>query len=883
MILTSHSNIRRTIRHAAAFLFVAGLAAAEGLTPESRERFERDVQPFLENHCYRCHDERRARAGLRLDELGTDFLTGKTADFWHEVANSIGSGEMPPEERQRPDAAEAFRVVEWIGEELRTAEKNAKMAGGRVLSRRLNREEYLNTVHDLLHLDQHFVETLREDLPGDGKAEGFDRLGAALLFDATQLTSYIGLGGKIAETAIVGSGEPPAVDSLRVELEDIWRANDRPEEIIQYQKDTRIPYGPDHTVKREDGVLSVQAHSFDRTGYGIFSPGLKQGLRKFQVPRDGFYRIRLRAGADVGTRGEPVRIRFTYFDRTPIQTVAEHVVHGTLDQPEELEVTMFLRQPPDGKGADLNITWNGVQNSVIMNPELAKSKNARNRANNNLSNLIAEKADPKEIEAAKVEVAAAIEAARKLSQSGIEARIWNPKYQNEQLPRLFLDWVEVSGPLEKEWPPASHASLFPDGVKADPAGLREWMHRFLPRAFRRFVPSAEVEHFVNATTEASARFKLDEVGTARYALQLVLSSPEFLMLFEPSEKGAPKRPINDFELASRLSYFLWSTMPDMELFRLAFADELSEPEELQRQVRRMIADPKARAFAENFAGQWLHVRDYESVTPARDYKEYDAALRQAGAEEPIAFFEEILRNDLPVLNFLDSDFTMANDRLAKFYGIEGVEGSDFRRVLLDASVNRGGVLTMAGLLTYLADGTRTLPVRRGAWILEEMFNSPPPPPPPNAGEIQPNTAGKRLTVRERLELHRSEPTCASCHAKIDPLGLALENYDAIGAWRERQNGEEFRGGNTPPIDAAGTLPSGRSFTTPGEFKQALLAEKERFAAAFTQKMLTYAIGRPVGYTDRETVEEITRLLEKDDYKMQSLIMGAVTSDPFLTK
>jgi hypothetical protein len=324
-------------------------------------------------------------------------------------------------------------------------------------------------------------------------------------------------------------------------------------------------------------------------------------------------------------------------------------------------------------------------------------------------------------------------------------------------------------------------------------------------------------------------------------------------------------------------------MPDEELSRLAAENKLHEPATLNAQVKRMLAAPQARAFAENFAGQWLHVRDFDSVTPAKDYKDYDTALRAAGREEPIAFFEEVVRKNLPITSFISSDFAMVNERLAKFYGLDGVSGNEFRRVSLTPGMHRGGVLTMAGLLTYLSDGTRTLPVRRGAFILDEIFNDPPPPPPPNAGEIQPNASGKKLTVRQRLEKHRAETTCASCHAKIDPLGLALENFDAIGAWREKQNGEGFKGQKEPPIDASGKLPSGREFKTPEEFKEALLAEKDRFARAFTQKMLTYAIGRPVGYTDTATVDTITQKLAADQYQMQTLIQAIVTSEPFLTK
>ena len=404
---------------------------------------------------------------------------------------------------------------------------------------------------------------------------------------------------------------------------------------------------------------------------------------------------------------------------------------------------------------------------------------------------------------------------------------------------------DFEGPIEKEWPPASHVALFPKGISTESTALHAMFSKFLSRAYRRPATDEDIKRAIAIVLAGKKNFAMSDVDALRYGLQTVLSSPEFLLLFEPSVPGAAKRNITDFELANRLSYFLWSSMPDETLFQLAQSGKLHQPDVLKQQVLRMIASPKARELAENFAGQWLHVRDYESVMPANDYKDYDESLRLAEAEEPLAFFEEVMRNNLSLLNFIQSDFTMCNERLAKFYGIPNVEGSHFRRVALNSEHQRGGVLTMAGLLTYLADGTRTLPVRRGAFILEEIFNSPPPPPPPNAGEIQPNVKGQNLTVRQRLEQHRQEPTCASCHAKIDPLGLALENYDAIGAWRERQNGEGMRGTKAPLIDVTGTLPS--------------------------------------GYIDNDTVKRITDVLAKNDYRLPELLLGVVTSEPFLTK
>jgi hypothetical protein len=298
----------------------------------------------------------------------------------------------------------------------------------------------------------------------------------------------------------------------------------------------------------------------------------------------------------------------------------------------------------------------------------------------------------------------------------------------------------------------------------------------------------------------------------------------------------------------------------------------------------MLADPKSREFVENFAGQWLQVREFGSVMPATDlYRDYDKSLEESSRLEAYAFFEEILQKNLPITNFLDSDFVMINERLARHYEIEGVEGDELRRVSLTPDHHRGGVFGMAGLMTLLADGTRTLPVRRAAWIVENLFNDPPPPPPPNAGEVQPNTEGEELTVRERLELHRNETTCASCHAVLDPYGLALENYDAIGKWRTRQNGENFRGNNAPQLVIEGELPTGQRFSSLEGFKAALLEEKDDFARAFSERMLTYALGRPVGYSDRDMIESLVNALQENDYRIQVLVQAIVKSEPFLTK
>jgi len=378
----------------------------------------------------------------------------------------------------------------------------------------------------------------------------------------------------------------------------------------------------------------------------------------------------------------------------------------------------------------------------------------------------------------------------------------------------------------------------------------------------------------------------------------VLCSPKFLYLGSeepfPSEtpsKAAKKpasgpQPVDGWQFASRLSYLLWSSAPDEELYRLASQNKLRDPAVLRAQVKRLIADPRAWEFVRNFAGQWLSVRNLDNGNPPdrRFYRDYDDALRDSSKQGPLEFCNEVLKKDLPITNFLESDFLVINERMAKHYGIEGVDGEAFRRVPAPADDRRGGVLGMSGILTYLADGTRTLPVRRATWVLDTLWNQPVPPPPPNAGDLPAIKDKKQRSVRERLDEHRTSENCASCHTRVDPFGMALENYDATGMWRDRQNGEGMRGDKgSPALDVSGKLPGDREFKTVQEFKAALLAEKEKFVKGFTEKLLCYALGRPIGYADHLTVEQITAHAAKHEYRLQEIIQATVASSFFQTK
>ena len=461
---------------------------------------------------------------------------------------------------------------------------------------------------------------------------------------------------------------------------------------------------------------------------------------------------------------------------------------------------------------------------------------------------------------------------------------------------LHVQFIEVQAPAAESLP-ESHRRLFiampGDKLSKDEAARRILAH-FTRRAFRRPVTEQEVGRYLKLFKMADQQGEKFEKAVG-VAVQGVLVSPHFLFRIERSlsvvrgpssiEKNKGPRatdngqrttdkvhPISEYELAVRLSYFLWSSMPDEELFNLAGKGELRR--NLEAQVRRMLKDDKAKALVDNFGGQWLQWRNLQTLNPDRKtFPAFDEPLRAAMVKEAELFFEAIIKEDRSVLDFLDADFTFLNGRLADHYGISGVYGRRFRRVSLKPDSPRGGVLTMASTLTVTSNPTRTSPVKRGKWILENILNAPPPPPPPGAGELsEEKKVIEAAPLRQRMEMHRHRADCVSCHARMDPLGFAFENFDGVGGWRTRDG--KF------PVDATGTLPTGESFKGAKELKSILKKRSEAFGRCLAEKMLTYALGRGVDYYDKCALDDIVAALKKDDYKFSRLVLAVVQSDPF---
>ena len=447
---------------------------------------------------------------------------------------------------------------------------------------------------------------------------------------------------------------------------------------------------------------------------------------------------------------------------------------------------------------------------------------------------------------------------------------------------IFLEWVEVEGPLGiPENIPESQRVLTrvkpASGMSARDAAQAN-LKDFLPRAFRRPVTDAEVASYARFADLAAEQGEPFEVGM-QVALQAVLVSPSFLFRVEDRRPvpGKVEVPVDDFALASRLSYFLWSSMPDDVLFDLARQNKLHEPAVLEAQVKRMLADDRADALIANFAGQWLGLRKLATneVAPDPDaFPDFNDMIRYDMWQETELFFREMLRENRSIYDMLDARYTFVNDRLAKYYGIEGVSGPEFRKVVLTDG-HRAGLLTHGSILTLTSYPTRTSPVKRGQWVLENLLGTPPPPAPPVVPALEETQkANPGLSFRKQLELHRSDPGCASCHKLMDDIGFGLENFDAVGRWREKDG--EF------PIDAAGVLPTGEAFQGPIELIEILRGRKDQFGRCLTEKMLTYATGRGTEYYDKCAIDDILSRLHQDD-RIESLILGIVNSPPFLMR
>ncbi|MCS6852856.1 MAG: DUF1592 domain-containing protein [Gemmataceae bacterium] len=822
-----------------ALISVAGGIVQADEAPAS---FQPRLPAFVEAHCLECHGPDVQRAGFRLDTLRPEFGDARTAETWAKVHDKLRAGEMPPKKRERPPQEEVTALTRWLDQELRQASLKRQQTEGRVVIRRLNATEYENTVSDLVGMPLR----LKELLPEENSAGGFDNVSTALEMSATHLLRY----QEAAEAAIraVVPVHPP------IPVRDRRKGSDMPR------------YGPNfrETLGRScrlDGDALIIYSRLPRYGLCATAP----------VRGPGRYRVRLLASA-VGADQKPVSAAFLVLDSS------------SRDDPTVWDCRDIPPGPPQV-----------IEVEIDLKPRQAFVVNLLTRW---------------------------------------DIRAFKRPIEEYTGPGIRVEWLEIEGPIDP-WPPAAYRRMFGEAplkprsvVQAEAEGRQPprigadrpeqaWyndplvptsarpkedaerlIRAFLPRAFRRPVPEEVQRSYVQQVHERLDR-KDSFFDAMLYGYKAILSSPYFLLFVEPGPDAQPASTmrLDDYALANRLSYFLWSTLPDDELLAVAGRGELRRPEVLRQQVERLLNDPKARRFTKNFTGQWLDLRQINATIPDPQlYGDFDGLLLWSMPQETELFFEEILRHDRSLLEFVDSDWSIINGRLAQLYGIPGVEGTAFRKVKLPPGSHRGGVMTQASILKVTADGTRTSPVLRGKWVLERIIGKPPAPPPPDIPALEPDIRGA-TTIRQQLDKHRSIPSCASCHNHIDPPGFALETFDPIGNWRDfyrasvRTPGGQiqlpnytgrpiFRG---PDVEKGGQTADGRTFRDIDDYKKLLLEDPDQLARNLVAKLLVYATGAELHYADREVVEQIVANLRGKNYGFRSLIHEIVQSRPFLNK
>jgi hypothetical protein len=795
---------------------ITAFILAASLMGNSGEEFEKYIQPYMQKHCISCHGPEKQKGDFRIDTLSADVGQVDTP-YWAEIMDRISSGEMPPEKvKERPSAEKSAEIVEWLAARIKEGEEARLAKRAPVTLYKLSREEYANTLYDLLG-----VRYNPEDPGGlteDDEWNGFDRIGSVLTLSPSHVEKYL-----------------TAAESV---LNEAFPEKEQ-ESVISRKTALDLQGGPSKEEIAELEELGLK----DKVRVDMWPGHLIQGGRPGPADRNmfkngGTYKVRVKLSGLKPKNGRAPHLEFAAdkLDRV----LFESDIIAPEDEPVVVEFQTHL--PPGSH------TFR-VRNDVPGPSVLPRSGRSGNKAFLSIK----------------------------------DGRIpWQLKLTDDEglplYPFLIIDWIEWEGPIITDAERELRKNYIPqkDGNFTQ---VRECLENFATRAFRRPITKQEIdklEALVKNEMEAGSKF-FDAVKTAYLA---ILSSKSFYYLVEGNPES-PSNRLNDYELASRLSYFLWSTMPDRQLFELAATNKLSNPEVLKEQIGRMLKDPKGERFLETFPKQWLQLNKVGMFPPdSMLYPEYDMWLEKSMIQECVHYFRHVFENQLTLHEFIDSDWTFLNPRLAQHYAIEPPVGDNWEKVALKKEYNRGGLLTQGAILSLTSDGQRHRPVHRGIWVSEVILGKTPPPPPANVDPIEPNPTDKpKATIRDKLKAHVHDPNCAACHKKIDPLGFAFDNYDAIGRWRTTEKVPTGTGAD-PKVDASGELPDGRQFTGPEHFKKLLLEDIDSFAHAFIEKLATYGLRRTMTINDRDDMKELAHQAKTGGYQVSKIVEQFILSDLF---
>jgi len=821
----------------ATFLIFEQHAQSAGQQPAAADPeaiFTKSIKPFFADNCFACHSEERQTADLSLESFKTAASLTKDRVTMKLILEKLKTGAMPPAKMPRPKPEDLTLVTNWLSTELekdpgkRSAPvEKAKVVdagAGPVTARRLNRVEYNNTVRDLLGVDLQPA----DDFPQDDSGYGFDNIGDVLSLSPVLMEKYLAAAEKLSRTAIFGAS-PLKPTSVRL-----------------------------RTPERNVPTQMIPLTEYDKSGLNL--PNAIHTVYRFPVA--GEYVIRAHLGGDRPPGSEPIEVALWLDGKLVTSAPFDPAKGASFTDAAERQVLWGLIQEFRTK-VTAGDHWIAVAIPRLYEG-LPVSYNGPNPSRRPIPAMPPFKPPPD------------------LTPEGIEKlRKEVEKRRAEKVPanNARIGSLELGGPYSVAQGPsaASTKRIYVCGHlhgEHTRACARMIVEHLVHRAYRRPVTRVEVDQLTNLISAVQKDGGSFAEGLAT-TIQAVLLSPHFLFRIErsPAKTPTPSRGLNQHELASRLSYFLWSSMPDDALLSAADRGRLAQPAALAAQVRRMLLDPKAHALVENFGGQWLQVRRLESVKPDRKrYPEFDEYLRLSMRRETELFFESILREDRSILDFIDANYSYLNERLARLYKVPDVQGPEFRKVEFKPEAHRGGLLGQASVLTISSYANRTSPVLRGKWVLENLVGSPPPPPPADVPNLDEAKIGSTSSMREQLEQHRQNPICASCHTRMDPLGFGLENFDAIGGWRTKDG--QFA------INASGVLPDGRSFDGPQALAAILKAEPDAFTECLTEKLMIYALGRGLEPGDKPAVKQIVKDVRANNYRVSSVILGIVNSEPF---
>ena len=812
---------------------------------------------FFRAYCFDCHDSASQEGQLDLEKISFDLSSIESAARWQKVLDAINSGEMPPKDATQPTAHAKADFLEALSGKLVIARQILSDTGGVVTMRRLNRREYANTIRTLLGID---VEI--DELPSDADPGSFDTSGSSLYISSDQIEKYLGLGRQALSTLIDRHTNRKQIDLhsecetetnraikkrrdqllKRHNLAEEWRQSDgRPPTDFGYIDASRVQF--------EEGQYKKSFPAYD--AYLKFSPA-STGIA-FTVSQSGAmvnytslpataptgeYLMRIRAGRL--PNAPPQRSYIEYGSVASGARAGEivvrghHKVMGTYEQPEIIEFPLTINHAGERK--------------IGLRERQPNTRDAARTAFNT---------------------------ARKQG-------------QDLPTPAIWLDWVEIIGPINRNQTKKHFDRLFPSSQDGDESkDARAILKQFAERAFRSKQPSENyldrLEQLYKEERKSGLNFKRALVTP----LAVILASPSFLYLQEPND-SSHRRTLTDQELAVRLSYLLWSGPPDQRLLYLARKGKLRKPAILKEETERLLADPRSMEFVRSFTHQWLQMErlDFFQFNFLL-YPQFDESMKMAAREEVSETFASLLRSDESLGKLVSSDHIVINEILADYYGVSGVRGNEFQRVPVPSGSPRGGLLAMAAILAMGSDGERASPVERGAWVLRKVLHNPPPPAPANVPQLS-RLTDKLLSAREMQAAHMEEPQCAQCHRKIDPIGFGLHNFDATGQWRDEEKvslvaNKKIRRRKTHVIDPSGTLPNGDTFANFFELRDQIAKQEQQFARGFSEALIAYGLGRPYGFSDRILTDEILAKAGTQGNQISAFLHALIQSKAFQQK